>query len=30
MAFISQYGWQWESRFADGGEIAGLVEWVAS
>ena len=26
--FITQYGWQWESRFADGGEIAGLVEWV--
>ena len=26
--FISQYGWQWESRFADGNEIAGLVEWV--
>jgi len=26
--FISQYGWQWESRFADGHEIAGLVEWV--
>ena len=28
MAFISQYGWQWESRFADNGEVAGLVEWV--
>ena len=29
MAFISQYGWQWESRFADGGEVTGIVEWVA-
>jgi hypothetical protein len=28
MAFISQYGWQWESRFLDDGDIAGLVEWV--
>jgi hypothetical protein len=28
MAFISQYGWQWESRFVDNGDIAGLVEWV--
>ena len=28
MAFISQYGWQWESRFADNGDVAGLVEWV--
>ena len=27
-AFMTQYGWQWESRFADGGEITGLVEWV--
>ena len=26
--FLMQYGWQWESRFADGNEIAGLVEWV--
>jgi len=25
----TQYGWQWESRFADGGDITGLVEWVA-
>ena len=25
---ITQYGWQWESRFADNGNIAGLVEWV--
>ena len=29
MAFISQYGWQWESRFADGGEVTGVVEWIA-
>ena len=29
MAFISQYGWQWESRFADGGEVTGIVEWIA-
>ena len=28
MAFISQYGWQWETRFVDNGEVAGLVEWV--
>ena len=28
-ALMSQYGWQWESRFADGGNIVGLVEWVA-
>ena len=28
MAFISQYGWQWESRFVDNGDVAGLVEWV--
>ena len=27
-SMITQYGWQWESRFADNGEIAGLVEWV--
>ena len=26
---ISQYGWQWESRFADGGEVTGIVEWIA-
>ena len=25
---ITQYGWQWESRFADNGNVAGLVEWV--
>ena len=29
-AFITQYGWQWESRFADGGgNITGIVEWIA-
>jgi len=29
-AFTSQYGWQWESRFADGGgNVVGIVEWVA-
>ena len=29
-AFITQYGWQWESRFADGGgSITGIVEWIA-
>ena len=27
-AFTTQYGWQWESRFADGGNITGLTEWV--
>ena len=28
-AFTTQYGWQWESRFADGGgEIIGIVEWI--
>lgn len=27
-AFTTQYGWQWESRFADGGNITGLAEWV--
>ena len=27
--FITQYGWQWESRFADGGgDVVGVVEWV--
>ena len=26
----TQYGWQWETRFADtGGPVVGLVEWVA-
>jgi len=29
MALISQYGWQWESRFADGGQVTGIVEWIA-
>jgi hypothetical protein len=28
MGFISQYGWQWETRFVDNGQVAGLVEWV--
>ena len=28
-SFMFQYGWQWESRFADGGDIVGLVEWIA-
>ena len=28
-AAISQYGWQFESRFADGGDIVGVVEWIA-
>jgi len=29
-AFTTQYGWQWESRFADGGgEVVGIVEWIA-
>jgi hypothetical protein len=28
-AAISQYGWQWESRFADGGNVTGIVEWIA-
>ena len=27
-SLISQYGWQLETRFADGEEIVGLVEWV--
>ena len=28
-AFTTQYGWQWESRFADGGgEVVGIVEWI--
>ena len=26
--FITQYGWQWESRFADGERVVGLVEWI--
>jgi len=24
----SLYGWQFESRFADGGDVTGIVEWV--
>jgi hypothetical protein len=28
-AVMSQYGWQWESRFLDGGDVVGLVEWIA-
>ena len=28
--YTTQYGWQWETRFADtGGPVVGLVEWVA-
>ena len=27
-AFITQYGWQWETRFADGYDMTGLVEWI--
>ena len=27
-AAISQYGWQWESRFADAGNVTGIVEWI--
>ena len=23
------YGWQWETRFADAGNVTGIVEWVA-
>jgi hypothetical protein len=28
-AVTTQYGWQWESRFADGEKIVGIVEWIA-
>ena len=29
-AFTTQYGWQWETRFADGGgNVVGIVEWIA-
>lgn len=28
-AVTTLYGWQWESRFADGGEVTGIVEWIA-
>ena len=24
----SLYGWQFESRFADGGDVTGIVEWI--
>ena len=24
----SLYGWQWESRFADAGNVTGIVEWI--
>ena len=27
-SFITQYGWQFETRFVSGAEMAGLVEWV--
>ncbi len=28
-AFLTQYGYQWETRFADSDEgVAGLMEWV--
>ena len=26
--FITQYGWQWETRFADGEQVVGLIEWI--
>ena len=29
IAITSLYGWQWEMRFADGGDITGIVEWIA-
>jgi len=28
-AITSLYGWQFESRFADGGNVTGIVEWIA-
>jgi len=28
-AVMSQYGYQWETRFSDGGEVTGIVEWIA-
>ena len=28
-AIMSQYGWQWETRFSDGGNVTGIVEWIA-
>ena len=27
-ALTTLYGWQWESRFADGGDVTGIVEWI--
>ena len=27
-SLTSLYGWQFESRFADGGDITGIVEWI--
>jgi len=27
-SLTSLYGWQWESRFADGGDVTGIVEWI--
>ena len=27
-ALTTLYGWQWESRFADGEAITGIVEWI--
>ena len=28
-AVTTLYGWQWESRFADGENVTGIVEWIA-
>ena len=28
-ATMTQYGWQWETRFADGEKVVGIVEWIA-
>ena len=28
-ATMTQYGWLWESRFLDGGDVVGIVEWIA-
>ena len=28
-AVMSQYGWQWESRFVDSEKVTGIVEWIA-
>jgi len=28
-AVMSQYGYQWETRFSDGGNVTGIVEWIA-